>query len=192
MAVALRPVRPEDSDRLLDWRNRPEVSAYMYTDHVISADEHARWFAAAIAAPDRRYWIIALDGAPVGLANLVNIDEARRRCDWAYYLAEPSTRGKGVGAAVEFSVIQFVFDRLKLNKLCCEVLLENEAVWKLHESFGFQREALYRDHIFKGGRFHDVVGLGLLARDWAAVRDACAARLAGRGYGPDEMRLEAA
>ncbi len=192
MAVRLRPVAPSDSARLLDWRNRPEVSAYMYTDHLISPEEHARWFQSAMAANDRRYWIIELDGEPVGLANLSGIDETRRRCDWAYYLAEPSTRGKGVGAAVEFSVIQFVFGRLRLNKLCCEVLLENQGVWKLHESFGFVREALYRDHVWKAGRFQDVVGLGLLARDWAGLRDACAARLADKGYGPREMVLEAA
>ena len=192
MAIRLRPVRPDDSPRLLDWRNRPEVSAYMYTDHRISPDEHARWFAGAMAAPDRRYWIIELDGEPVGLANLVGIDHVNRRCSWAYYLAEPSVRGKGVGAAVEFTVIEHVFNDLALNKLCCEVLVENEAVWKLHESFGFVREALYRDHVWKEGRFHDVVGLGLTAHDWAGAREACAARLAQRGYGPDAMALEAA
>ena len=135
MAVTLRPVTADDSARLMDWRNRPEVSAYMYTDHLISPEEHARWFEGAVKAPDRRYWIIEMDLDPVGLANLAGIDEARRRCEWAYYLAEPSVRGRGVGAAVEFTVIDHVFAALKLHKLWCEVLMENEAVWRLHESF---------------------------------------------------------
>jgi hypothetical protein len=68
-------------------------------------------------------------------------------------------------------------------------MLENEAVWKLHESFGFVREALYRDHVWKGGRFQDVVGLGLLAPDWARVRDACADRLAQKGYSASNLSL---
>ena len=68
MSVRLRTVGESDRERLLDWRNRPEVSAYMYTDHRIAADEHARWFEAAMAASDRRYWIIELDDAPMGLA----------------------------------------------------------------------------------------------------------------------------
>ena len=143
MSVHLRPVEPGDSERLLDWRNREQVAAYMYTDHEISPDEHARWFAAATAAPDRRYWIIELDRQPVGLANLAGIDPARRRCEWAYYLAETSVRGRGVGAAVELVMIDHVFGTLGLHKLWCEVLIENEAVWKLHLSFGFVREALY-------------------------------------------------
>lgn len=192
MTVALRAVAAEDSPRLLDWRNRPEVAAYMYTDHHISTDEHARWFDAACKAKDRRYWIIALDGAPVGLANLAGIDTIRRRCEWAYYLADPSVRGRGVGAAVEFMVIDHVFRDLGLHKLWCEVLVDNEAVWKLHLSFGFAREALYRDHVFKAGRFQDVVGLGLLAPDWAAARAGCAARLADKGYAEADLVLGAA
>jgi UDP-4-amino-4,6-dideoxy-N-acetyl-beta-L-altrosamine N-acetyltransferase len=189
MSVTLRPVTAEDSARLLAWRNSPAVSAYMYTDHHISPDEHARWLAAALAAPDRRYWTIEDDGSPVGLANLVNIDRGRSRCEWAYYLGEASVRGRGVGAAVELLVLDYVFGTLKLNKLWCEVLLENEPVWKLHESFGFQREALYRQHVFKAGRFQDVVGLGLLAPEWEKARPACAERLAQKGYGPDQMKL---
>jgi UDP-4-amino-4,6-dideoxy-N-acetyl-beta-L-altrosamine N-acetyltransferase len=177
---------------LLDWRNRPEVAAYMYTDHHISPDEHARWFAGAMVASDRRYWIIELDGEPVGLANLAGIDASRRRCEWAYYLAEPSVRGRGVGAAVEFAMIDHVFGDLDLHKLWCEVLVENEAVWKLHESFGFRREARYRDHVWKAGRFHDVVGLGLLAADWVRSRGHCAERLAQKGYEPETLTLETA
>jgi UDP-4-amino-4,6-dideoxy-N-acetyl-beta-L-altrosamine N-acetyltransferase len=192
MGIRLRAVGPEDSQRLLDWRNRPEVSAYMYTDHLIAPDEHARWFKAALAAADRRYWIIALDGAPVGLVNLAGIDPGRRRCEWAYYIAEPSTRGRGVGAVVEFMVIDHVFGPMGLHKLWCEVLIDNEAVWRLHESFGFAREALYRDHVWKAGRFQDVVGLGLLADDWADIRPTCAARLADKGYAERDLVLGAA
>jgi UDP-4-amino-4,6-dideoxy-N-acetyl-beta-L-altrosamine N-acetyltransferase len=189
MSVALRPITPGDSARLLAWRNSPAVSAYMYTDHLISPEEHARWLTAGLAACDRRYWMIEDDGAPVGLANVINIDPVRRRCEWAYYLGEASVRGRGVGAAVELLVLDHVFGPLGLNKLWCEVLLENEPVWRLHESFGFVREAHYRDHVWKEGRFQDVVGLGLLAADWAKARQACAERLLQKGYGPGELSL---
>lgn len=181
-SVTLRDVRPADRDRLRDWRNQPDVAAWMYTDAVISSEDHGRWFEQALADPARRYWIIELDGEPVGLANLADIAPAHRKCAWAYYLASPAVRGKGVGAYVEFIVIEHVFNGLGLNKLCCEVLVENEAVWKLHESFGFVREALLRHHIWKGGEPRDVVGLGLLAQDWARVRPQSVERLRAKGY----------
>lgn len=180
--IALRPVAGTDSARLLAWRNMPEVSAWMYSDHVISPEEHDRWFAAAMADPRRRYWIIEFEGQPVGLANLYDIAPEHRKCAWAYYLADPATRGKGVGAFVEFRMIDHVFRELGLNKLWCEVLIENEPVWRLHESFGFRREALYRAHVWKNGRPAEVVGMGLLAEDWALVRPTSLARLESRGF----------
>jgi UDP-4-amino-4,6-dideoxy-N-acetyl-beta-L-altrosamine N-acetyltransferase len=175
--VRLRLVEPADSPRLLAWRNTPEVAAHMYTDHRIGQAEHDQWFALAMAADDRRYWIVEADGEPAGLANLAKIDRAARRCEWAYYLGETSTRGKGLGAQIEYVVLRYVFETLGLNKLWCEVLAQNTAVLKLHERFGFIREALFRDHVFKAGRFHDVVGLGLLKPEWDAERPRIEARL---------------
>lgn len=187
MSLRLRRVTPEDSARLLAWRNSPQVAAYMYTDHPISPAEHDRWFVVAMAAQDRRYWIIEADGAPVGLANLARIDEAARRCEWAYYLGEASTRGKGLGSRIEYIVLRHVFEAMGFEKLWCEVLMENEAVWKLHESFGFVREALFRAHVFKDGRYQDVVGLGMLRADWLTARPLIEARLRERGHDPDAL-----
>lgn len=190
MRIRLRALAASDSARALAWRNSPEVAAYMYGDHAIGQAEHDRWFANVLAAEDRRYWIIERDGAPVGLANLVRIDAHNRRCEWAYYLADPSTRGQGVVSCVEWLVLGYVFERLGLNKLWCEVFVDNEAVWKLHERFGFVREALFRDHVMKAGRFRDVIGLGLLARDWAAARPGCEARLRDKGFDPSDLSID--
>ncbi len=180
--VELRPLRAEDRDRLLGWRNSPEVAAYMYTDHPISPEEHARWFAGIEGDARRAYWIIEMDGEAVGLANLYDIDRGAGRCAWAYYLAEPQVRGRGVGSFVEYAMIEKVFGEFGLHKLWCEVLASNEAVWKLHESFGFRQEARFRDHVLKAGARQDVLGLGLLAADWTETRPAVRERLAAKGY----------
>lgn len=180
--VHLRDIRDDDSVRLLAWRNSPAVAPFMYTDREITAAEHARWFAAAPQDRRRRYWVIEAEGEPVGLANLYDIERDHHRCAWAYYLAEPTTRGKGIGAYVEYWVLQHVFDGLGFNKLWCEVLADNEAVWRLHQSFGFQVEARLRDHIRKADTFREVLGLGLLRGDWLAARPACRERLTAKGF----------
>jgi len=116
------------------------------------------------------------------LANIADLSTGDRKTSWAYYLADPAVRGRGIGAFVEFCVIEHVFGPLGLNKLWCEVLFANEAVWKLHESFGFRREALFRAHVWKHGEPQDVVGLGLLAEDWATQRPISAGRLEAKGF----------
>ena len=188
--VQLRPLESADSDLLFAWRNSPEVAAFMYSDHRITAEEHARWFAGIPGDPKRQYNMILVDGAPAGPANFADIDREQGRASWAYYLADPSVRGKGVGGYVEFLMIERAFGELEsgglgLRKLWCEVLVTNEPVWKLHQKFGFRQEALLRAHVVKGGQPIDVMGLGLLAEDWAAVRPAMAERLRRLGYGVD-------
>ena len=187
MAVTLRPLTAADGETVLGWRNSAAVAPYMYSEHEITPAEHAAWLGRALEGGDRRFWIIALDGAPVGLANLARIDAANAKCEWAYYLADPATRGRGVGSVVEWLVLGFVFERLGLNRLWCEVLVENAAVWELHERFGFVREALLRAHVRKAGVFRDVVGLGMLSADWPAARAAALARLAQKGVGEGEL-----
>ena len=182
--VTMRAPVEDDRARLLAWRNLPEISRWMYGDHLITPDEHDHWFDRLATHSGSHYWVIELEGEPVGLANLADISTVHRRASWAYYLASPNVRGKGLGAYVEVFVIEQAFGSFGLSKLCCEVLAENEAVWKMHEAFGFKHEGLYRQHIWKQGRAHDVVALSLLAQDWAGLRQASFARLASRGYQP--------
>jgi UDP-4-amino-4,6-dideoxy-N-acetyl-beta-L-altrosamine N-acetyltransferase len=192
VSVVLRPLRTEDGPQVLAWRNAPTVAPFMYTDHVVTPDEHAQWLSMVLAAEDRRYWIILLDERPVGLANLARIDRRNGRCEWAYYLGDTETRGRGVGACVEYLVLSEVFGPMELGKLGCEVFTDNEAVWRLHESFGFTREAHYRDHVWKDARFHDVYALAILAADWAQVKGAVEARLRAKGNDPEALAIRAA
>jgi UDP-4-amino-4,6-dideoxy-N-acetyl-beta-L-altrosamine N-acetyltransferase len=185
--VELRRLEDEDRDRIFAWRNSPDVRAYMYTDHLIAPEEHAAWFAGIEGDESRRYWIVTSDETPVGLVNLYDIDRANQRSAWAYYLADPSVRGLGLGSYVEYWVLEFVFEGLKLAKLWCEVLASNEPVRKLHETFGFTVEARFRGHVIKAGEHVDVLGLGMLANDWREKRPAMAQRLRVRGFEPPEI-----
>jgi UDP-4-amino-4,6-dideoxy-N-acetyl-beta-L-altrosamine N-acetyltransferase len=180
--VKLRDMREEDRDRLLAWRNLPDIRRWMYSDHLITPEEHARWFPKALKDRIRHFWIVELDGGPVGLANLYDIAPAHGRAAWAYYLAAPEARGRGIGAFVEYSVIEQAFGPFGLTKLWCEILSDNSGVIRLHQRFGFEREALFRQHIRKGGETVDVVGMGLLAADWAQLRTPMGDGLRARGF----------
>ena len=60
-------------------------------------------------------------------------------------------RGQGVGAWVELRTLDHVFQDLGLSRLWCEVFVDNEAVWKLHLSFGFEVTERLEDHVVKAG-----------------------------------------
>jgi UDP-4-amino-4,6-dideoxy-N-acetyl-beta-L-altrosamine N-acetyltransferase len=169
-AIGMRPMALGDIVRVREWRNLPEIAQYMYSDHQSAETAHARWFGNAVTDPTRRYWIIELDGTPVGLANLYDIQLAHRRAYWAFYLASPEVRGRGVGSFAERYVIRHAFVDLGLEKLCCEVLATNAAVVKMHQRYGFQVDGTLRKHVVKHGERVDVVTMSLLRDDWAASR----------------------
>jgi hypothetical protein len=175
--ITLRDVQPEDSEQLHTWRNKPEVASYMYNEHYITNEEHAAWFQSAMKDETRQYWIIRFQETDIGLVNLYNIDRKHHRCYWAFYIADPNVRGRGVGPFVEATILRYIFDDMKLNKLCCEVLVTNQPVIELHKSFGFQQEGYYRQHIFKGEEFVDVVALAILQSDWNEKRGQIEERL---------------
>ena len=168
--ISLRSVKGEDRDRLLAWRNAPHVARYMYTDHHISPEEHARWFETLDSDQQRKYWIIESNSVPVGLVNLYDIDQRNKRCSWAFYLGAEEGRGAGIGSQVEGAILVHVFETMGFNKLCCEVLESNEAVWNMHLKFGFLKEGLLRQHIWKDGAFQNVVALAMTADDWRAQK----------------------
>jgi RimJ/RimL family protein N-acetyltransferase len=86
-------------------------------------------------------------------------------------LGDTSIRGAGIGSKVEYNVLQYVFETLKLNKLNCTVFPFNESVIKMHEGFGFRREAYFRQHVLKDGVYYDVVGLALLKSEWITLKE---------------------
>jgi UDP-4-amino-4,6-dideoxy-N-acetyl-beta-L-altrosamine N-acetyltransferase len=168
--TTLRPLELGDIVRVREWRNLPEIRQFMYTDHEISIPEHARWFGMAMSDDTKRYWIIELEGEPVGLANLYDISTRHGTAYWAFYLADARVRGRGVGSVAERFVMREAFEVLGLEKLCCEVLATNEGVVRMHERYGFRRDGLLRRHIRKDDERVDVVTLSLLREEWASSR----------------------
>ncbi|WP_299017887.1 UDP-4-amino-4,6-dideoxy-N-acetyl-beta-L-altrosamine N-acetyltransferase [uncultured Caulobacter sp.] len=178
----LRPVDAGDRERLLTWRNSPQVAAFMYSDHLIGREEHDRWFDGLAANSRRRDWIILLDDRPVGLTSLVDIDLIQGRGTIARYIAEESARGMGLGGFAEFKIADHAFGPLGLRKLWSEVLATNQAALASHLSSGFHQEALLRAHVVKQGQPVDVIGLGLLAEDWRGGRPSIRRRLLAKGF----------
>lgn len=179
--ISLRDISPNDQETIRQWRNNPEVRKYMYTDHEIGPEEHRAWFARIQHDPSCKYWIIVCDGEDVGLLCLDDIDTKNRRCYWGFYTASPSARGKGIGSFAEFSVLRYVFDDLKFEKLCGEILATNQAVINMHKKFGFVQEGLFRKHVLKDGELVDVVRIGMLREEWEVKKQEIELKLRAKG-----------
>ena len=102
-------------DLILYWRNSDHVRKYMFTDRLITPEEHDRWFGRvqyfdATQDKDLRNVLIQngiiarillFQNRPVGFVNFTNIDVRNNKCCWGFYLGERNApKGSGVWRAM--------------------------------------------------------------------------------------------
>ena len=163
-------IKEENLEMIRNWRNSPDVSKYMYTNDYITENQQIEWFKRVQDDPTKIFWLIKVNDNYVGVVNLYNIDMRNKRCYWAYYLADLSVRGKGLGKLIELNILNYVFKNLGFNKLCCEVLSFNDIVIKIHQKYGSKIEGNFRKHIYKDGKFHNIVCMGILKEEWEDIK----------------------
>ena len=176
-SFSIRPIKAEDQDCILHWRNLERVRTNMYSDHIISQQEHEAWFARALIE-NFSYLIFLYERRPIGCASFTNISVEHDRCYWAFYLGETDVP-RGCGSVMEFLLLDYAFLTLKIRKLCCEVFAFNAGVIKLHEKFGFVQEGRFLEHYKKNGKYEDIVCLAKFATSWAEERKVFKSRLFG-------------
>ncbi len=168
--IKLIPLKEGHLEMVRNWRQLDEVSKYMYTNPKISEVQQIEWFKSVSVDSSKKFFIISFQEKPLGLCSVTDINYVFKRCSWAFYLGDSSVRGQGIGSKVEYNVLNYVFNELNLNKLNCEVFVSNDKVIKMHEKFGFRREAYFRDHVFKDNQFLDVVELAMLKEEWDKLK----------------------
>lgn len=161
----LREARNDDVDAIRRWRNHPQVRAMSFTTHVISEEEHARWWAAVQADPRRRLYVYERSGRPAGL---VTIDiEPDAEATWGFYLDVDGLEATGelllAWLEIEREVIALAFDDLGLQRLHGEMLADNTAVRQLHRRYGFTETDAYTRTV--DGTDREVVHIELLVQN---------------------------
>jgi len=164
----LRNINSEDLDQILLWRNAPEVRKNMYSQHEISNQEHLEWWRGVACSDDKKYFIYELNGKPHGVVGITDINHIHSTCSWAFYASQSAPRG--IGSCMELLALEYIFHKLNIFKLNCEVFQFNTAVIRLHIKFGFVIEGVFRKSYFINNERMDVVRLALFSNEWAEHR----------------------
>jgi len=159
-------IKETDLEMIMNWRISPEVTQYMYTDPKLTFENQKKWYEEIKNDASEEYWIIEFDNCKIGILSLTDIDLINSRCNWAYYIADTSYRGKGLARTLELNVYNYVLIEMGLNKLCCEVFAFNEGVVKLHKRYGSEVEGILKKHICKNDNFFDIVVMAVLKDKW--------------------------
>ena len=135
----LRPAVESDRDLVFVWANDPLTRAMSFSSEPISATDHARWFAKALAGHGRRLFVAESDGAPLGVLRLDFSTEARHSAEVGINLAE-SARGRGF-AVPALAALSREARSLGVGKLIARIKPENAASRHAFERAGYSRVA---------------------------------------------------
>ena len=169
MNVVLRKMRAEDMEMVRNWRMRPEITKYMYTDPEITMEQQMEWFK-KVSNSDDLYWIVVQDGKSVGLASLTEWDKKNNRITGGAYIAERNNETFRLAIELQLNLLNYAFNTLNVNKVCGEVISENVGVVRILQICGCVREGLFREHVYKNGRYYDVGILGTIKKDWNKIK----------------------
>ncbi|MEK3719054.1 UDP-4-amino-4,6-dideoxy-N-acetyl-beta-L-altrosamine N-acetyltransferase [Paenibacillus sp. FSL H8-0034] len=151
----VRPIEMEDLPIVLEWRNAERIRQWMYTDHIITWEEHLQWFTRLQTASDRKTLVYTSEGRSVGIVNFTQIVPEHRRCTWGFYLG-PEGLPPGTGYIMGSLALQYAFAQYPIDKINAEVFDSNEVSIRFHLKLGFAQEGLFHSHIFKGEQWHDI------------------------------------
>lgn len=169
--VLRRPIPTDIADRLALGRD-PEIYRNLGADtrNLKSiTDEQAKAWVDNIASHPAA-WVIEHQGRAIGEILIDNFVEADQRAGLIIGVLDPTCLGKGLGTEAIKAVAEFCFDVLGLHKLSMRVLSFNNRAIRAYERVGFVREGLERESAFIGGVWYDDVIVGLLKRDFDALR----------------------
>lgn len=173
--VRLRAYRKEDIPLAQAYLNDPEMKTnlapglpYPYT-----LEDEEKWYASNSSMNDAYTFAIeTLDrGEYIGGCGVNSIDWKNSNAVIGIAIGNKTYLGRGFGTDAMKVLIRFIFNELNVHKICLNVYSFNERAIRSYKKCGFVTEGVFRQQIFKGGKYHDEIRMGLLRDEWLESRN---------------------
>jgi len=145
--LRLRVPTSRDVDRVLAWRNEPEVARWLLRTTQDADGLRAAW-RGALDDPREQAVVADLDGAVVATASLwVHDGDGQSQGDaWRGavgsigYMVDPAYAGRGIATAAAGALLDVAFTDLGLHRVTAGCFAANTASWRVMEKLGMRRE----------------------------------------------------
>jgi RimJ/RimL family protein N-acetyltransferase len=143
--LLLRPVREEDMDRILEYRNLPQVTRWLLHTEVDPESFRAAWRRAAEDPHDHSVAAV-LDGVVIGTVALEVVDGMGqpgmppRTEAHLGYVFDPAYGGRGYATEAVTAMVAHAFDRLGVRRITAGCFADNLASVRVLEKIGMRRE----------------------------------------------------
>lgn len=133
--------------------------------------EHAReWVERATRAAEEDGTfgcVILFDGEFIGSLGIHDLDLPHKHTALGYWI-DHRHQGKGIVTGCVRVLIDYLFDKMELNRVQINCNVEDNRSRAIPERLGFTQEGVLRQVEFLNGRFGDWAVYGLLKSEWRA------------------------
>lgn len=173
--IRLRAIEYNDLLLLVEWRNNPEIYTNFYEHEPLSIAMQQKWFDKFLQRTDEKFWIVETcqDSKPIGTIALVDIDWRNRKAEIGRVLiASTKHRSCGYGRELFNLLLEYAFEHLNLNRLYLDVFAENQSAVVFYRKMGLVEEGCYRQHVFAGGNYRDVLVYSIVRDEYLIKKHA--------------------
>ena len=156
----------KDIEAIRKIRNDASTVNRFFSYRYITEESQLEWFNNVKLDYTEINWVIELleNKDIVGTLALINIDWRNRNAEYARLIINPSYRRMGLAFEAETLMLEYAFDYLNLHKIYCMAFMDNTDVINLHFKTGFKKVGIYSDHIFRDGKYQDIILLEQIRR----------------------------
>ena len=163
--IRLRAREPEDEPLLFRWFNDAEVTEHLAMRYPLSHAQE-REFIESQKASGYQHAGFAVEtlaeGELIGGVDLMGTSPESRSARLGIAIGDKTRWDGGYGTDTMRAVCRFGFEMMNLHRIELEVYADNLRAQHVYEKVGFQVEGRRREALYKFGRYHDVIVMGLL------------------------------
>ncbi len=167
--VNLRPMERADIPRL--WEFAQDMDLGLLT----GADGRPTSLAAVERIYDENWsdvrgdsvrWAMSAHDQLIGGVELRQIDWRNRSAELAVWIGDQTYRQRGCGSDATRLALDYAFKLLGLNRVYYLAAEPNKAALASYRKAGFREEGRMRQALYRDGRYHDLIVLGMLRDEW--------------------------
>ena len=175
--VFFRSLEDDDLDLIYQWMNDDDLKKLSVgLNKRLSKDECRNWIATHKNNSNYQYyWAICSvkDSILIGYAYITNIHFVNRTSEFGgIIIGNPDYHNGVAWIETYLFVLDFVFNRLNINRFTDTAITEHIQSNKIAEVLYFQKEGVLREAVYKNGRYYDLSLMSLLSKDYHAHLEA--------------------
>ncbi len=168
--IYFRALEKSDADTIVAWRNDPKAWRTLGKMNPLNRTREEEYIDALYKpGGDTVLGVSLIEGDRfIGMCGLHRSDPIARSATFGILIGDEKDRGQGYGIEATELMVKYGFEELNLNRIELCVFADHAKGVHVYTQAGFVQEGVLREAYFRNGKYHDVIHMAILRREWSS------------------------